>query len=403
MERRSFIKACALGGIASLVPLPALAVSQASAPQGDPILKALPDAPIIIQKIEILHAGNDYFLRATAADGRVGMALCDNQIVMYAPILKALIIPFFIGKDARDLETLIDGVYVYAANYKKTGLIFWSCVAWIEFSLLDLLGQATGKSIGQLFGPLARTEVPVYLSSTSRDTTPSKEVARFEKRLAETGCRAIKYKIGGRMSRNEDAAPGRTEELVALARKTFPKLVHYADANGSYDAAKGIEIGRMLEDRGVKMYEEPCPFDEFEQTKAVADALKITVSGGEQDTSPAMFRWMIQNRGVDVVQPDIVYNGGFVRAKRVGRLARRAGLPITLHAPTTGIQSIYMIHFASSTPNAGDFQEYHINPEQPDAWSSFTVRIKDGKVPVPQTPGKGFEIDPAYFAKADLI
>ena len=51
------------------------------------------------------------------------------------------------------------------------------------------------------------------------------------------------------MSKNRDAAPGRSENLARLARKTFgPSVTLQADANGSYDALKGIEIGRMLQD-----------------------------------------------------------------------------------------------------------------------------------------------------------
>jgi hypothetical protein len=41
------------------------------------------------------------------------------------------------------------------------------------------------------------------------------------KRIAESGGQAVKLKIGGRMSRNADASPGRSEKLVALARKTW--------------------------------------------------------------------------------------------------------------------------------------------------------------------------------------
>ncbi|KST63892.1 hypothetical protein BC008_16455 [Mastigocoleus testarum BC008] len=84
------------------------------------------------------------------------------------------------------------------------------------------------------------------------------------------------------MSRNADAAPGRTEGLVSLARKTFASDIDiYVDANGSYDATAGIEVGKMLESYNISFFEEPCPFDDFEQTKCVADALSIPIATGE--------------------------------------------------------------------------------------------------------------------------
>lgn len=405
MKRRSFIKSCALGAAASTIPWVALRSSAQGEAAGEaPVLVVRPDAPLKIKNIEVLKAGGTYFLRTTTEDGRVGIALCEGVLKTYAPILQTFIIPYFLGKDARDIEKLVDGVYVANSNYKKAGLIFWSCVAWVEFSILDLLGQATNKSIGELFGKIYRTKLPVYQSSTDRSTTPEEEVARFERVLAERGGTAIKYKIGGRMSGNADAAPGRSEGLVKLAAKTFgPKATLYVDANSSYDAPRAIEVGRMLESYGVAWYEEPVPFEDFVSTKAVADELKIPVAGGEQDTSLPKFRWMIHNRAVDIVQPDIVYNGGFVRAKRVARLAQAAGIPTTLHSPGTGIAQIYMIHFAASTENSGPYQEYHINKEGKDEWASFQIRAKNGVVPVPTAPGKGFEIDPAFMKKAETI
>jgi L-alanine-DL-glutamate epimerase-like enolase superfamily enzyme len=58
-----------------------------------------------------------------------------------------------------------------------------------------------------------------------------------------------------------------------------------SDANGSLNAANGIELGRLLEQQNYAMYEEPCPWEELSEQKKVADALGIPVAGGEQDAS----------------------------------------------------------------------------------------------------------------------
>ena len=52
------------------------------------------------------------------------------------------------------------------------------------------------------------------------------------------------------------------------------------------------------------------------ETKKVADALEMKVAFGEQDTSLWLFQWLIENKVMDVVQPDLNYNGGFIRAAR---------------------------------------------------------------------------------------
>ena len=72
-------------------------------------------------------------------------------------------------------------------------------------------------------------------------------------------------------------------------------------------------------------YEEPVPFDWYEETKQVADALQIPVAGGEQEPSIHNFRWLVAHSALSVVQPDMFYFGGMVRCMRVARMANAMG------------------------------------------------------------------------------
>jgi L-alanine-DL-glutamate epimerase-like enolase superfamily enzyme len=97
------------------------------------------------------------------------------------------------------------------------------------------------------------------------------------------------------------------------------------------DPPEAIRVGRMLEGVGAVYFEEPCPFDHLEDTRLVADTLRIPVAGGEQEYSDWRFRWMVGNRGVDIVQPDLHYYGGNIRSVRVARMAALASMPTTVH------------------------------------------------------------------------
>jgi L-alanine-DL-glutamate epimerase-like enolase superfamily enzyme len=403
-DRRRFLQAGVAAGLGTALPAPVAAAPQEASGQEDqPALRLdrVSTTPLKIQSLEVLRNGERYFVRSTAAGGATGLAVANDRIRYLYPILQQLVIPYFVGKDARDLESLVDGVYVHRSNYKLAGLPLWCCVSWVEFSLFDLLGRVARRPVGDLLGRVTRREVPVYLSSMRRDTTPEQEVEWLGQRLQQTGARAVKLKIGGRMSNNRDAAPGRTERLVALARKTFgDRVTIYVDANGSYDAAHAIKVGRMLEAHGVAFFEEPCPFEEYEETKRVADALTMPVAGGEQDTSLPRFRWMVRQRGLDIVQPDVSYNGGFLRTRRVARLAASARLPIVPHSPQTGPQPVYTLQLASCTPNFGPFQEYNAAPHPRESWFSPALEVKGGVLRVPDGPGLGVTIDPDVLRKA---
>ena len=292
--------------------------------------------------------------------------------------------PFFVGKDARELEPLLWELYRHGDNYKFQGLALWVCVAAAEFAILDLLGKKTGKSIGDLLGGVKRREIAVYRASGTRGNTPEAEIEDLKQLIAETGAKAIKYRLGGRMSKNADSLPGRSERLIPLVRETFgPSMTLYADANSSYDPAHAIKIGRLMEAHDYAFFEEPCRFDHHEETKQVADALRMPVAGGEQEFSDYGFRYMIKNRVVDIVQPDLHYYGGFIRSLRVARMADAAGMLCTPHMSGSGLGFLDVAHFASCMPNPTPFHEFKGDTDIPVSSSTSSLKCERGIDPRP--------------------
>jgi len=377
-------------GYSSEIEKPAVAVEDLDKAASAPILNLDNlDSPVTIESIRLLRGRGEYFVHVRSKEGAEGISVANSRAVYLHPILNQLVIPYFKGKDARELESHLFEVYRYQSNYKLQGLALWCPVAWVEFALLDMLGRIAGKSIGELMGGVVRREAAYYIASGRRDTTPEEEVEYLLRLVESTGARAVKFRVGGRMSRNADSMPGRTEKLIPLARKTLgDKIDIHADSNSSYDPPRAIEVGRMLEDINAVYFEEPCPFDHLEDTKRVADALTIPVAGGEQEYSERRFRWMIHNRGVDIVQPDLHYYGGLIRSTRVARMAAVAGMPTTVHI-SGGFGFVYMLHFCSYTPDIGAYQEYKRGIEKYAGWFSPRLEIKNGTMTVPTGPGVG--------------
>ncbi len=346
-------------------------------------------SPVVIESVRLLKQGREHFVHVRSKDGAEGVSVANPPRADYLDkIAKQLVMPFFVGKDARDLDNLLSELYRYKDNYKLQGLALWCPQAWVEFAILDMLGRIARKPMGALLGDVVRRELACYVASGRRDTTPEQEIDHLRKLLAESGAKAVKFRLGGRMSRNADASPGRTERLIPLVRKSFGDAIDlHGDANSSYDPAHAIKVGRMLEDAGAVYFEEPCPFDDLEGTKMVADALTIPVAGGEQEFSEWRFRWMIANRGVDIVQPDLHYYGGMIRSVRVARMAALAKMPTTVHI-SGGFGFVYMLHFASCVPDVGRYQEYKLGRESYD-WFDPPLVVEDGKMSVPSGHGVG--------------
>lgn len=356
--------------------------------------------PVIIKSIEVWKIDRDLMILVISREGHMGRIPANDKIIHLLGILLDLIVPFFIGKNAREVEFLTQEVYRVNSNYKYAGMPFWICVAHVELAILDMLAKIENIPVGQLFRCPVRENFSVYLSTFDRENTAETYVENVRQLLGDF--RAVKLKIGGRMSSNLDCIEGRTEKLIPLMRVSLgDEVTLYVDANSSYDAPKAIEIGRFLEEFQYDFFEEPCPWQDYQETLQVATSLEIPIAGGEQDSSQSQFEYMINQKVVDVVQPDIMYNGGFIRTLKIAVYANLAGIPVTLHSPQQGASNAFKMQFASIVENIGPYQEY--NPGTGYKWCSVDLDLREGILQIVNKPGWGIDYDEESLKKAVRI
>jgi L-alanine-DL-glutamate epimerase-like enolase superfamily enzyme len=106
---------------------------------------------------------------------------------------------------------------------------------------------------------------------------------------------------------------------------------------------------------------------------------------------------MIEMRAVDIVQPDILYIGGIVRALKVAEMAAAAGLPVTPLSANLGLVTLFTMHYLGAIPNPGKYLELSIEgpdyyPHQYGLFRSDPYRVEGGRVTIPSEPGWGVEI-----------
>jgi L-alanine-DL-glutamate epimerase-like enolase superfamily enzyme len=418
-NRRKFISTSLAGGLAATIP--GISCASKKNEESDriierytildkilnqPVLKRdLFPTPVIIESLELLRLNNNFLCRVRSKDGAVGISVPnDSQMRSLYPVFTNRLQSYFKGKDARDLEKLLEGVYVYQSNYKMQSLALWVPLASIEFAIFDMLGHISGKSIGELIGEIHNKKIPIYDANGEREITPEQTIEHLKQQVEATNSKALKFKVGGRMSNNYEEPRGRSEALIPLVRKTFgDDMVVYADSNGSYTADEAIRIGKMMEEYKFDFYEEPVPFDWYEETKEVTDSLTIPIAGGEQEPSLHSFRWLIAHDALDIVQPDMFYFGGMVRSMKVAKMAHAFKKQCTPHI-SGGLGYLYMMHFVSAIPNAGPFHEFKgFNKRLPFTCSTSQLTSEDGVITVPNGPGLGIDIDPAYIAKHEVV
>jgi len=430
-SRRRFAATALGGGLASL-PLSSsasrLAASESAPPAAassalnprygkldailkQPVLKKqFFSSPVIIETLELLRLNNSYLCRVRSRDGAEGISVAHSDMRTLFPIFLRNLQPFFIGKDARELDLILEKVYIFGFNFRYNGISLGLPLATIEFAILDMLGRIANKPVGQLIGDIHNPEVAVYVATEWRERPVEESIELIKKAVAEyPESRALKIKVGAQLAGNLDlyagGPPGRTERMIPLVRKTFgDDMALYADSNGYYSVPEAIRVGRLLEEYKYRYFEEPVMFDHIEEIKQVADALTIPVANGEQDNSFYGFRWLIANDGIDVVQPDNYYFGGMIRSMKVALMAAAFGKSTIPHMSGGGLGYLYAIHFVSAVPNAGAHTEFKgLRTNVQFECKTSPLQVVKGKIKVPTGPGFGVDIDPEWVKKHQVV
>lgn len=357
-----------------------------------------------IAKLETFANEFVCFVRLTTDAGEIGWGQTSTYNAdITATIFHRQVAPWALGADALDIEGLV--ARIEEREHKFPGSYRCRAIAGLDTAMWDLRGKLEGKPVVELIGGRPR-QLRAYASSMKRDITPADEAARFLRLRDEQGFDAFKWRVGAECGRDVDEWPGRTEAIVpTVARALGDGIAKLVDANSGFSPRRAIEVGRMLESEGVGHYEEPCPYWKLEETKQVADALSIDVTGGEQDWDLATWRRMIEMRAVDVVQPDVMYMGGLARTLAVARMAAEAGLPCTPHSANLSLVTICTMHLLGAIPNAGKYLEFSIEgadyyPWQQGLFRGDPFRIEAGHVAIPSEPGWGVEINPDWLGAA---
>ncbi|MFC5387416.1 mandelate racemase/muconate lactonizing enzyme family protein [Aquamicrobium segne] len=344
------------------------------------------------------------FVRITAEDGTQGM----GQLSTYHSDIASLVLhrqvaPHVLGVEFDDIDALSEKVI--EREHKFPGSYMKRAIGGLDTAIWDLRGKVTGLPVVKLLGG-EPGKLRAYASSMKRDITPADEAERFKRLRDRFGFDAFKFRIAAEYGHDVDEWPGRTEEIVPMIRKALgPEVALLVDANSGFSPERAIEVGRMLQDNGIEHFEEPCLYWELEQTKQVAQALDIAVTGGEQDCEIATWRHMIDMRAVDIVQPDILYLGGISRTLRVCAMARAAGLPVTPHSANLGMVTLFTMHLLRAIEGAGKYLEFSIEgpdyyPWQEGLFVTSPYDVQDGMVTVSDAPGWGVEINPEWLARS---
>lgn len=340
-------------------------------------------------------------VEVTTDDGLTGVGECISRKApqVTAAVVDALLTPLLLGRDPRDIAGLWEQMFAQLRRWGHSRGFVLEAMSGVDTALWDLLARNAGEPLYRSLRGAGRDPVACYASKVY--LTDIKRMATEAAAMTRRGFRAIKVQIG----RTEALGGLRAdvESVRAIRESVGPDVAIMLDANGAYDAATAIRLGRQLEPFDITWLEEPVPPDDISGYELVRRGQAVPLAAGESEFGIFGFRDLIERRAVDVLQPEIARIGGFTAALRLGALAYAYNLRIAPHTGfSAGVAHLATLHLAAAVPNFMTYEYmlpellsadgYTENPLR-DIFTAPFPEPREGALDLPQGPGLGLEVD----------
>ncbi len=293
-----------------------------------------------------------------------------------------------IGRNPFDCELIWEGLHRQGTDP--------AAISAVDIALWDIMGKALKQPIHQLLGGAFRTRVQAYATGLFRRERADRTAALVEEArgYVDAGFKVMKMKVG--------FGPAYDITNVAAVRRAIGDDILLAvDANCGYDRGSAIAVGQEIGKQKLLWFEEPISADDVEGYIEIRRALNMRIAGAEQQRGRWAFRRMIQERALDIIQPDVCVCGGFTEFRKIAAMASANHVRVIPHMFGTSIRLAATLHVLAALPDSPralepfptlleyDMSENALRTEL----AREPIRHHDGIVTVPQAPGLGIEID----------
>lgn len=312
--------------------------------------------------------------------------------------------PLFRGENALEPERVSEKLHQNTFWMGRGGTLTHA-ISGIDIALWDILGQATGLSVGRLLGGRYRDRVKPYCSLLMDEPSRMRDI------LQENHAHGFRaFKIGwGPFGRRDDTRLD--EAIVRAARDAIgddSKLFVDAGASDAYwpNGLKwALRAADMLKDYSVGWFEEPLKPDALEDFITLRKASPVPIAGGEVLTRRQSFLPWLARGAFDIVQPDVTKVGGLSEQRRIAWMAHDFGVKYIGHGWNTAIGLAADLQLATAFPDT-DLVEYIGGSAYVDRIATAPFALdEEGYLAIPDLPGIGVSIDPEklgrYVADAD--
>ncbi len=324
-------------------------------------------------------------------------------------IVEGVIAPMVLGLDPIDRDVIWHKVYNLMRDHGQKGMPMQS-LSGVDIALWDIAGKVAGLPLHKLIGGAHRSDVAVYgygmMLRPGMDAASMAALFRDEAAaIRDAGFAATKMKVG--LGPREDAALAR-----AVREGVGDRFRFMVDANHCYTTSDAFYVGRALEELDAYWFEEPVAPEDHAGYAELRAGLSVNISGGEAEFGRWGWRRILENRGLDIAQPEVCALGGVSEYLRVLALCHAHFTPVINHVWGSAIAVATNLQLLAAMPAMpGGLHPWEPMLEFDTTDNKFRdnlltepldiqgqVARKGGRVAISTGPGLGVEPDRGFIA-----
>ncbi len=287
---------------------------------------------------------------------------------------------------------------MFRGAFYRGGPVLMSAIAGLDQALWDIKGKHFGAPAWELMGGACRDRVRVYswVGGESLDA-----VVESVREARAGGFDAVKMTITSELQIIDSFV--KVDEAVAkmaAIRDSFGNEVDVGiDFHGRVHKPMAKVLAGALAPYRPLFLEEPVQADQNDSLIELARHTTTPIATGERMYSRYDFKRLLEQRVVDILQPDLSHAGGLTEVRKIATMAVAYDVALAPHCPLGPIALAACLQIDAVCHNAF-IQEQSLGVHRGGGSAGLgylrdpdVFAYADGFVDVPRGPGLGIEID----------
>ncbi len=302
--------------------------------------------------------------------------------------------PYLSGKDPGGIDDHWNRAYYQFSRYRD-GTVLMTALAAVDLALWDIEGKRLGLPVWRLTGAGEARPMRCYYSHWSHGLEPRtpERLADLAARTKAEGWTCVKWVLPKGGSEAERLIR-LTREVEAVRKGGGPELEIGLEMWETFSKRSAIEFAKAVAPYRPLFIEEPTWRETPEALGEIAQHSPVPLAGGEGLTSRYDFRRLLDCRGAQIIQPDVIHCGGITEIRRIAHMSEVYGAEISPHMYYGPVAHVASLHAMASVRNFL-MQEWDTGMEArfAEVCRGTFPRVVRGHVTLSDRPGLGIEVD----------